>query len=264
MSATPTMTNGACDLQAPKRNHYFHGKLLDVYHFELETAYLNFKRRMLNRLVTGYGVVCGLNVKAHPRCEDAITVCPGFAIDRAGNEIFVPEEVGPLRIEPHMLPAPPPSDGDENVHDREAHVHVVLCYHECLAEPMPVHAGDCCAEDPCQPGVIREQYKIEFRPGYLPAGCGLRIEDVIKECPPDYESLHAALARIVSDHCECCPEDACIPLANICVHMDDDQGRRCRCGHIDITVRPIVYNNDLLFQLLLSMLYEEERPYRQK
>ena len=78
MSATPTMTNGACDLQAPKRNHYFHGKLLDVYHFELETAYLNFKRRMLNRLVTGYGVVCGLNVKAHPHCEDAITVCPGF------------------------------------------------------------------------------------------------------------------------------------------------------------------------------------------
>ena len=260
MSATFSSTNGACDLQAPKRNHYFHGKLLDVYHFELETAYLNFKRRMLNRLVTGYGVVCGLNVKAHLHCEDAITVCPGFAIDRAGNEIFVPEEVGPIRIEPYMLSAAI-DDDDEARH--QANVHVVLCYHECLADPMPVQAGDCCSQDPCQPGVIREQYRIELRPGCVPPGPGLLIEDVIKECPPDYESLHAALVRIVSDHCECCPEDACIPLANMHVHMDDDR-RRCRCRHIDIAVRPIVYNNDLLFQLLLSMMYEEERPYRQK
>ena len=253
MSATHSSTNGACDLQAPKRNHYFHGKLLDVYHFELETAYLNFKRRMLNRLVTGFGVVCGLNVKAHPHCDDAITVCPGFAIDRAGNEIFVPEEV-PLRIEPYMLSSA--IDDVNDPHHGEAHVHLVLCYHECLADPMPVQAGDCCTQDPCQPGVIREQFKLEVRSGCLPPGRGL-VQDLIRECPPDYESLHAALAEIVSNHCECCPEDACIPLANICVHLDHDK-RGCCCRHIDIAVRPIVYNNDLLFQLLLSMLYEEQ------
>jgi len=38
------------------RNRYFYGKLLDVFHFELEQNYLNAKRWLLTRLVTGYGV----------------------------------------------------------------------------------------------------------------------------------------------------------------------------------------------------------------
>lgn len=50
------------DLKQPVRNKFFYGKLLDVLHLELETDYLNGKRWLLNRLVTGCGVVCGLNV----------------------------------------------------------------------------------------------------------------------------------------------------------------------------------------------------------
>jgi len=256
MTLTHPMTNRTCDLQAPKRNHYFHGKLLDVYHFELESEYLNFKRRMLNRLVTGYGVVCGLNVKTASDCDDAITVCPGFAIDRAGNEIFVPEPTPPIKIPPYLCAAP---DGEAQSDECHSHVHVVLCYHECLAEPVPVRAGDCCNEEPCQPGVIRERFKIDFRPGAAPAAGGqLLIEDVISDCALD----HKALARIVSCDCPCCPEDPCIPLANIAVTVDSSG--RCRAHDIDITVRPIVYNNDLLFQLLLSALYEEKRRYHAK
>src|SRR5476649_2519593 len=53
----------ACaDITTFVRNRYFYGKLLDVSHFESEQAYFNEKRWLLNRLVTGYGVICGLNV----------------------------------------------------------------------------------------------------------------------------------------------------------------------------------------------------------
>jgi hypothetical protein len=54
-------------LKTPERNRYFYGKLLDVYHFELEANYFNAKRWLLNRLVSGYGVVCGLDVRL---CSD--------------------------------------------------------------------------------------------------------------------------------------------------------------------------------------------------
>ena len=51
------------DIKTPVRNRYFYGKLLDVYHFELETNYMNYKRWLMNRHVISYGVVCGMDVR---------------------------------------------------------------------------------------------------------------------------------------------------------------------------------------------------------
>ena len=51
-------------LHAPKRNKYFYGKLLDAAHMSLEQCYGIDKRRMLNRLALGPGVLCGLDVTA--------------------------------------------------------------------------------------------------------------------------------------------------------------------------------------------------------
>ena len=49
-------------LVAPKRNHYFYGKLMDVAQFNKEQSYLNHKRWLLNRLMFGGGIICGLKV----------------------------------------------------------------------------------------------------------------------------------------------------------------------------------------------------------
>ena len=43
-----------------ERNRYFYGKLLTVRDFEVEQRYHCTKRALLNRLVHGAGVVCGL------------------------------------------------------------------------------------------------------------------------------------------------------------------------------------------------------------
>ena len=56
-------TGRRAGLQTPMRNRYFYGQLLGVNNFELETDYAIRQRRLLNRLVLGYGVVCGLNVE---------------------------------------------------------------------------------------------------------------------------------------------------------------------------------------------------------
>jgi hypothetical protein len=78
--------NAPTSLATPARNRYFYGKLLDVPHFYLEQSYLNGKRWLMNRLVSGTGIVCGLAVV--PTADGTgLIISPGVAIDAWGREI---------------------------------------------------------------------------------------------------------------------------------------------------------------------------------
>lgn len=70
-----------------ERNRFFYGKLLTVRDFESEQKYNNDKRRLINRLLFGSGVVCGLQVVAID--DKTITVENGVALDGLGREIVV-------------------------------------------------------------------------------------------------------------------------------------------------------------------------------
>ncbi|MDE7298713.1 MAG: hypothetical protein K2N94_07770 [Lachnospiraceae bacterium] len=74
-----------------ERNRYFFGKLLSVEDFEREQAYMNHKRRMLNRLLYGDGVLCGLQVLEVD--EESISVEMGVALDSLGREIVMEQPV---------------------------------------------------------------------------------------------------------------------------------------------------------------------------
>jgi hypothetical protein len=73
-----------------KRVRYFAGQVLTAKDFSDEQSYYREKQRLRNLLILGSGVVSGLKVLARSE-EDGIQVTPGIAIDRAGNEIIVPE-----------------------------------------------------------------------------------------------------------------------------------------------------------------------------
>lgn len=177
MGAIRTLKRPSCELEPPKRNRYFYGKLLDAYHFELETDYFNSKRRLLNRLVTGYGVVCGLDVTATADGE-AVVVHPGLAIDAWGREIVVDRESPPIPI-PSAVAEAADAESEPAYHgcyecreqaEDEHWAHLVLCYHECEIEPAPALAGDCAHPEPCQAAVISERL-----PGLLPARLRARL-----------------------------------------------------------------------------------------
>ena len=254
------------DLKTPVRNRYFYGKLLDAYHFDLETSYLNHKRWLLNRLVSGFGVVCGLDVAPGPGPRQII-VAPGLAIDKHGREIIVPEPTKPATIPAEMLldhasrseessqyfAKQHEDPGRHEQPDRqERFIHVVLCYRECESDPTPISIGGCETKEKCAPGAIRERYSVEFRDGCAPPiSTECQMPDVISGGQIDY----AMLAKWISQPCPELPEDPCIALADIRI----EEGQRCHPEHIDITVRPIVYTNDLLFQLILSLLSEPPR-----
>lgn len=225
------------------RNRYFYGKLLDVRHFEMEQTYFNAKRWLLNRLVIGYGVVCGLDVTPG---EDgnSIKVTPGVAIDKWGREIVVPQlsAAVPLKADLEGSTDPGASLCDE---DEGPCVHVAICYHECESDPVPALGGDCDETSLCSPGAIRERYEIVVRSGKLPdISVDCTVPDLISGCKINYP----ALARYISGPCPECPDDPCIGLANVRL---PEQGSKLTAEHINIAVRPIVFNLDLLHDLLV-------------
>jgi hypothetical protein len=302
-------------LRTPVRNRYFYGKLMDVYHFELETDYFNSKRWLLNRLLHGWGVLCGLNVESGPESHQ-IMIGEGLGIDKWGREILVEKQAGPFTIPAHLLRRPdegyqpgqaaptpgyqpgyqqggygqgpqpasqqgyqpgsqqgyqpgsqqgyqPPSQqgyrtgqpSQKEERPSESWVQVMICYQECETDPTPVLAGDCNGSQPCAPGTIREQFRIEFREGRG------RMPDPECRVPNLFLGGHldyASLARLITHNCPDLPSNPCIRLANIRIR-EEHGGHGCNPENIDITVRPIVYTNDLLFELLLALTPEEQQ-----
>ncbi|MGN0684251.1 MAG: hypothetical protein ACI4JY_11295 [Oscillospiraceae bacterium] len=74
-----------------ERNRYFYGKMLTARDFEIEQRYFNNKRRLLNRVLFGAGVICGLGV--YQNDDTSFSVETGMALDYQGREIVVPTPV---------------------------------------------------------------------------------------------------------------------------------------------------------------------------
>ena len=286
--STNCITVPCVDTCPPVRNRFFYGKLLDVFHFDLEQNYFNSKRRMLNRLVTGYGVVCGLNVLLAPDGQ-SVVVTPGVAIDKCGREIVVCKQTCALPLQAPSTPtgsgspsgggtsdgtstqptpagAPPAattaggtSSGDNGCPDTGPGNcnYLSICYHECLTDPSPALGGDCDSQAMCTPGSIREGYCLKLTPGKLcPTSTISRLQTVVSGGVINY----AALATYVTNlSCTEPASDCCIPLANIPIPTAPSGYTQ---SSIDISVRPIVYTLDMLYDLLLALTSQNQQQLR--
>ncbi|MGN0343766.1 MAG: hypothetical protein ACI4EC_02275 [Lachnospiraceae bacterium] len=74
-----------------ERNRYYAGKMLTSADFQAEQTYFNNKRRFVNNLMYGSGIVCGCGVFS---LDDlSILVESGVAIDGLGREIVIDSSV---------------------------------------------------------------------------------------------------------------------------------------------------------------------------
>ncbi|WDD36380.1 carboxypeptidase-like regulatory domain-containing protein (plasmid) [Nostoc sp. UHCC 0926] len=89
-------------LSSFERNSYFYGKLLTVRDFELEQKYGIEKNHLLNRLIQGKGIVCGLEVDEKITLEKdnqqdtvflRVQISQGVALDSLGQEIVVTQNI---------------------------------------------------------------------------------------------------------------------------------------------------------------------------
>jgi hypothetical protein len=231
-------------LVVPVRNRYFYGKLLDVRHFELEQAYLVGRRRLLNRLGLGAGVLCGLEVTATP--EGQIQISAGVAVDGRGREIVVPSAscvTNPAQVTDDLgRPLGDPlTSGD---------VTICLAYLECDAEPVPVLVGDCTAEEACAPSSVIERFRILVREGLPdtpPGGLDDAACDAIfpESQGPDHDVRLAACETISPS---CAWGDDCVVLATATLPSEGQALAVDAC-----TDRTTVYSNAMLFDLLACL-----------
>lgn len=132
-----------------ERNRYFYGKLLTVRDFESEQTYFNDKRRLLNRLLHGSGVVSGLQVI--PVDEKSVSVEAGVALDSLGREIVVSS---PVTLKLSMV------EGFSN-NEYAKNVYLCLAYDEKGKEPVHSVANSTIRSDEVSEyNRVLETYKI--------------------------------------------------------------------------------------------------------
>jgi hypothetical protein len=157
---------GGCgDLPELARLRYFHGQPLGALDLRREQSYHRNRAMLHNRLLHGWGVVCGLEVRVPPRKEggdcDAdptvaeVIVLPGVALDCLGNEIVL-RHPRPVYVDTLL------SENDRKVlADTPGTVYLTLCYHETPIDPTrPLLTGGCDPAPACEHARVLDSYRI--------------------------------------------------------------------------------------------------------
>jgi hypothetical protein len=121
-----------------ERPRYFFGQVIGVEDLEQEQLYHREKARRHNRVLHGWGIVCGLEVRASTQGTRKVTISPGYALDRYGEEIVLPRSVAV----------------DLSGHAADATVYVAVRYEERPERPVPTPGGQ-------QYTRIRETFAVE-------------------------------------------------------------------------------------------------------
>ncbi len=233
-----------CKIPYFERNNYFTGKRMTSRDFQDEQCYFNEKRRLINRTVHGWGVVCGLNVK-ETEDKKMVEVTPGLAIDCCGREILVCDGVKdryvPLTPEEHECDQ---KKIIKKMHIADEKIAICLEYNECKREIVNLPSIGCDKTDEQEYNRIRDRWKIT--PIHIPRH--FEYEPFCQRTTDEKEkSLHRYLCDKItkgdkkSKGCLHCPECPCIILAIVTVNNGKVK-EIDTCGH-----RKLVYNNQLLF-----------------
>ena len=148
-----------------ERNDYYSGKLMTVRDYCAEQNYFNEKRWLINRMINGWGVVCGLDVQRIPLDENDLSkgydnkkvrITPGLAIDCCGREILVCEEQ-----DVDLVPEAPECQPDNTSEEK-----LVICleYDECGTEQLNIPLPGCNQKNgTSEYNRIRDSFSIHVR-----------------------------------------------------------------------------------------------------
>ena len=169
-----------------ERNKYFYGKLMTVRDFETEQSYFNEKRHLLNWLIHGIGIVCGLEI-TEPRIDNGklkIKLSPGVALDCCGHEIVVGEEFIWKELEVKGTV----TDGSN---------YIYLKYAECEKESVPVLANVSTCEEVCCYNRMEEVFELEL--GDSPDKDKVKVSGKVTESDGATTSIKGALVEALQN-----------------------------------------------------------------
>jgi len=182
-SHKPCDETRSCGAIEVERNRYFTGKFMTARDFSLDQDYLLSRHRLHNRVLHGWGIVCGLRVLRHnrPECRERwVIVGPGIAIDCCGREIVLrketavkvwdPPEARPRYPKPHQEEEAEDAAAEYQQHPQECPEQgppLLLCvrYVEIEIEHLPVlHAESQCDPTRREANRVREVAELVVVP----------------------------------------------------------------------------------------------------
>ena len=224
-----------CSSIAMERNRFFTGKYMSARDFRDEQAYFVSRHRLHNRLMHGWGVVCGLDVRPHrPECPGQVVVSCGIAIDCCGRELVLEES----RVVSIWVPPDQPLDEPKTVskQPREASVPdrpptltylLILRYEEVEIECVPALFAEDCSPKRQEANRVRESVCIDV----VPWDAEHQADPEFAGCWGTEEHRTEPCSRGCGDEgvsCESCLEPACacpagVPLALITLSLVDER-----------------------------------------
>jgi hypothetical protein len=209
-----------CDDHGSERPRFFPGQLITADDLTLGYEYVRNKMRRHNRLLHGWGVVCGARVSSvknlENKCEPwKVKIEPGYILGPYGDEILIdcPQTVD-LRAkglsavtgEPCIdVPDPWCSDVIEKHDDRP--VYVAVKYKEVPSRPVRVQPLGCgCDDTQCEYSRWRDGYEI----GILSTCPQSHID------PPSWEDI----VKGELPGCPPCPAEPWVVLAKVSMGAD--------------------------------------------
>ncbi len=228
-----------CGSIPTERNRFFTGKYMTARDFDAEQDYLLSRQHLHNRLMHGWGIVCGLRVEPHPKdsCkQDWVIVKAGVALDCCGREIYLPSDTA---FEVPMDQMPPVVDKKQKPDG------LLLCirYGEQEIEQVPVlYAENGCNPNQHEANRLKETPRLEVRKLDEVGDSCWRIPDGDQEFDPDKECIDDCGEQLSSPAGGCInPVCACaelVPLA-LLVPMaeDEDQQKTTKPTRFEIDLR---------------------------
>lgn len=220
-----------CRTTPGERPRFFPRQLVTAEDLMLEQEYFRNRMRLHNRLLHGWGVVCGLLVspvaEADGGIEDwKVRVCPGYAIGPSGDDIFLPCEVEiDLRQDSVSGSSVEPCGvtGDVWCSDvwldrsQDQVLYLAVRYNEVPSRPVRVQPAGCsCDDNACEDSRFRDGYvvKILTASEYRALAANLST-------PPDWRSLFpVATPRNPNPTCWPCPDKPWVVLASIMLNSN--------------------------------------------
>lgn len=215
-----SISDRICDGSEPglERTRFFPRQLVTPDDLTQDQIYFRDKHRRHNRMLHGWGVVCGARVKAgKEKCQVAVE--SGYILGPYGDEIVIPDDIAfdTCKQDPDgnvYSACGEPSDPwcrDVRAERRPNQIYyLAVCYAECRSRPVSLHAGECgCSEPGCEYSRIRDSFSIKLLS---------ELPDSYRDMTPPDLSL---LTRCTGGRpCPPCPREPWVILADLTIGAD--------------------------------------------
>ena len=245
-----------------ERPRYFPRQIVTAEDLTLDQEYFRNKLRRHNRLLHGWGVVCGALVCPLWKCEDKllepwkVIVQPGYILGPYGDEILidVPRTVDLRRPKAEEKSADPCGEvidpwceqpcPEESV---EGTRYLAVKYKQIRTHPVRVQPLGCgCDDQPCEYsrwcdgyefGLLRECPDSHLRPGSAPQGTPHAHPTEMVPDPQNWQDQVSKYLRQCNPPCPPCPDSPWVVLAEIKIGADGQIRKidNCYCRRLVVS-----------------------------